>query len=197
MDEFHDQGWRFAAAEARRVAGDGPTYLSFDIDAWTRRRPPAPARPEAGGITALEALRLLRELRGIDFVGGDLVEVAPPFDVGGLTAFNGASILFEILCLLVEARNAAATTSCHSAPPIGRPSVRPKQGQGSALKPARGLCPLDPHQRRSLWNPSIGSGEREGGPGSAWAAGHHAGGRRCDGQPPRPTPVPPPSHPIK
>jgi guanidinopropionase len=52
----------------------------------------------------LEALRLLRSLRGIDFVGGDLVEVSPPFDVGTLTAFNGASILFEILCLLTEAR---------------------------------------------------------------------------------------------
>jgi guanidinopropionase len=48
-------------------------------------------------------LRLLRALRGIDFIGGDLVEVAPPFDVGTLTSFNGASILFETLCLLVEA----------------------------------------------------------------------------------------------
>jgi guanidinopropionase len=104
MDEFHDQGWRFAAAEARRIAGDGPTYLSFDIDSLDPSQAPGTGTPEAGGITALEALRLLRDLRGIDFVGGDLVEVAPPFDVGGLTAFNGASILFEILCLLVEAR---------------------------------------------------------------------------------------------
>ena len=103
MDEFHDQGWRFAAAEARRVAGSGPTYLSFDIDALDPSQAPGTGTPEAGGITALEALRLLRELRGIDFVGGDLVEVAPPFDVGGLTAFNGASVLFEILCLVVEA----------------------------------------------------------------------------------------------
>jgi guanidinopropionase len=84
MDELHDRGWRFAAEEARRVAGNGPTYLSFDI-------------------TALEALRLLRALRGIDIVGGDLVEVAPPFDVGGLTAFNAASVLFEMLCLIAEA----------------------------------------------------------------------------------------------
>ena len=103
MDEFHDQGWRFAAAEARRIAGTGPTYLSFDIDSLDPSQAPGTGTPEAGGITALEALRLLRELRGIDFVGGDLVEVAPPFDVGGLTAFNGASILFEILCLVVEA----------------------------------------------------------------------------------------------
>ena len=45
----------------------------------------------------------MRALRGIDFVGGDLVEVAPPFDVGTITSFNGASMLFEMLCLLTEA----------------------------------------------------------------------------------------------
>ena len=103
MDEFHDKGWRFAAEEARRVAGNGPIYLSYDIDSLDPSQAPGTGTPEAGGITALEAIRLLRALRGIDFVGGDLVEVSPPFDVGNLTAFNGASLLFEILCLLVEA----------------------------------------------------------------------------------------------
>jgi guanidinopropionase len=103
MDEFADHGWRFAAQEARRVVGRFPTYLSFDIDSLDPSQAPGTGTPEAGGITAFEALRLLRALRGVDFVGGDLVEVAPPFDVGGLTAFNGASLLFEILCLLVEA----------------------------------------------------------------------------------------------
>lgn len=103
MEEFHDQGWRFAAEEARRIVGTGPTYLTFDIDSLDPSQAPGTGTPEIGGLTALEAVRLLRALRGIDFVGGDLVEVAPPFDVGGLTAFNGASLLFEILCLLVEA----------------------------------------------------------------------------------------------
>lgn len=103
MDEFADKGWRFAADEARRVAGSGPTYLTFDIDSLDPSQAPGTGTPEAGGITALEALRLLRALRGLDFVGADLVEVSPPFDVGGLTAFNGASILFELLCLLAEA----------------------------------------------------------------------------------------------
>jgi guanidinopropionase len=103
VDEFHDHGWRFTAEEARRIAGTGPTYLSFDIDSLDPSQAPGTGTPEAGGITALEAIRLLRALRGIDFVGGDLVEVSPPFDVGTLTAFNGASLLFEILCLLVEA----------------------------------------------------------------------------------------------
>ncbi|HUN42076.1 MAG TPA: agmatinase [Acetobacteraceae bacterium] len=110
MDEFADRGWHYAAEEARRVAAAGPTYLSFDIDSLDPSQAPGTGTPEAGGITALEALRLLRALRGIDFVGGDLVEVSPPFDIGTLTAFNGASILFEILCLLAEswqARQAA------------------------------------------------------------------------------------------
>ena len=103
IDEFTDQGWAAAAAEARRVVGDGPTYLSFDIDSLDPAEAPGTGTPEAGGITAREALRLLRGLRGIDFIGGDLVEVAPSFDPGTLTAFNGASILFEILCLVEEA----------------------------------------------------------------------------------------------
>jgi len=104
MEEFDDKGWRYAAEEARRVTGSGPVYLSFDIDSLDPSQAPGTGTPEAGGITTLQALRLSRALRGIDFVGGDLVEVSPPFDVGSLTAFNGASVLFEILCLLVEAR---------------------------------------------------------------------------------------------
>ncbi len=104
MDEFHDKGWRFAAAEARRVVGDGPVYLTFDIDSLDPSEAPGTGTPEAGGIRAIEAIRLLRELRGLNFIGGDLVEVAPPFDTGTITAFNGASILFEMLCLLAEAR---------------------------------------------------------------------------------------------
>jgi guanidinopropionase len=103
IDEFTDQGWAFAAAEARRVIGEGPAYLTFDIDSLDPSEAPGTGTPEAGGITAREALRLLRGLRGIDFIGGDLVEIAPSFDAGTITAFNGASILFEILCLIEEA----------------------------------------------------------------------------------------------
>ncbi|MBV8574674.1 MAG: agmatinase [Acetobacteraceae bacterium] len=103
MDEVQDKGWGFAVEEARRAAGGGPTYLSFDIDSLDPAEAPGTGTPEAGGLTMREALRILRGLRGIDFVGGDLVEVSPPFDVGSLTAFNGASLLFEMLCLLAEA----------------------------------------------------------------------------------------------
>jgi len=106
MEEFHDQGWQFAVHEARRIAGDGPVYLTYDIDSLDPSQAPGTGTPEAGGIMAIEAIRLLRGLRGLDFIGADLVEVAPPFDPGTLTAFNGASLLFEMLCLLAEARAA-------------------------------------------------------------------------------------------
>ena len=106
MDEFDDMGWRAAAEEARRVVGAGPAYLTFDIDSLDPAEAPGTGTPEAGGITMREALRLVRALRGLDFVGADLVEVAPSFDHAGLTAFNAASILFEELCLLAEARAA-------------------------------------------------------------------------------------------
>ncbi len=89
MDEFHDKGWRFAADEARRVVGSGPMYLSFDIDSLDPAQAPGTGTPEAGGISVLEALRLLRALRGVDFVGGDLVEVSPPFDVAGSPRSTG------------------------------------------------------------------------------------------------------------
>ena len=104
MDELHDRGWRWAVEEARRVAGDGPTYLSFDIDSLDPVYAPGTGTPEAGGLSTIEALRIVRGLGGIDFVGGDLVEVSPPFDLGGLTAFHGASVLFEILSVVAAAR---------------------------------------------------------------------------------------------
>jgi guanidinopropionase len=104
MDEFQDKGWQYAMEEARRVVGDGPVYLTYDIDSLDPAEAPGTGTPEAGGIRVIEALRLLRGLRGLDFVGGDLVEVAPSWDNGTITSFNGASILFEILCLVTEAR---------------------------------------------------------------------------------------------
>jgi guanidinopropionase len=108
IDEVHDRGWRWAVEEARRVVGAGPTYLSFDIDSLDPVWAPGTGTPEAGGLSMIEAQRMVRGLRGIDFVGADLVEVSPPFDHAGLTAFHGASILFEILCVVAAARSARA-----------------------------------------------------------------------------------------
>ena len=66
----------------------------------TSKRPPVTGTPEVGGITTVEAQKLLRGLGGLNLVGGDVVEVAPPFDPSGNTALVGATMMFEILCLL-------------------------------------------------------------------------------------------------
>jgi guanidinopropionase len=105
MDEFSDIGVDAVIAEARRVVGDGPTYISFDVDGLDPVYAPGTGTPEIGGITTVDALRLLRGLRGLNLVGGDVVEVAPPFDQTGNTALVGASLMFEILCLLAEAHS--------------------------------------------------------------------------------------------
>jgi guanidinopropionase len=103
MDEVVSMSMEDVAWEARRVAGDGPVYLSFDIDALDPVYAPGTGTPEAGGFTTREAIDLLRRLRGLDFIGADLVEVSPPFDVGDLTALHGATIMYELLCLLADA----------------------------------------------------------------------------------------------
>jgi len=103
MDEFYEMGLKAAVTEARRVVGDGPTYLSFDIDSLDPAYAPGTGTPEIGGFTTLEAQLLIRSLLGLNLVGADMVEVSPPFDPSGLTALAGANILFEILCVLAPA----------------------------------------------------------------------------------------------
>src|SRR5262249_46383424 len=87
-------------AEARRVVGDGPTYISFDVDGLDPVYTPGTGTPEVGGITTLDAQRLLYGLRGLDLIGGDVVEVAPPYDQTGNTALVGATRMWEIICLI-------------------------------------------------------------------------------------------------
>lgn len=103
MEEVVARGLAEVVAEARAVVGPGPAYLSFDIDALDPAYAPGTGTPEIGGFTTREALFLLRALGGLDLVGADLVEVAPPLDPTGLTALTGGQIAFEILCLLADA----------------------------------------------------------------------------------------------
>jgi guanidinopropionase len=102
MDEFAEIGVERVIAEARRIVGDGLTYISFDVDGLDPVYAPGTGTPEIGGITTLEAQRLLRGLRGLNLIGGDVVEVAPPYDQTGNTALVGATIMFEILCLIAD-----------------------------------------------------------------------------------------------
>jgi guanidinopropionase len=104
IEEFAALGVRRVIEEARRVVGDGPTYISFDVDGLDPVYAPGTGTPEVGGITTLEAQTLLRGLRGLNLVGGDVVEVAPPFDQTGNTALVGATMMFEILCLIADSR---------------------------------------------------------------------------------------------
>jgi len=105
IEAFYDLGVDAVIAEARRVAGDGPTYVSFDVDGLDPVYAPGTGTPEIGGFTTHEAQRMIRGLQGLDLVGGDVVEVAPPFDPSGNTAIVGATMLFEILCVLAEAKS--------------------------------------------------------------------------------------------
>ncbi len=100
IDEVEEIGIKAVIGEVHRIVGGGPAYLSFDIDSLDPAFAPGTGTPEAGGLTTREAIALVRGLRGIEFVGADMVEVSPPFDVGGLTALNGATIMYEMLCLL-------------------------------------------------------------------------------------------------
>ena len=103
MEELYEIGVKGAIEEARRVAGDGPTYVSFDVDGLDPVYAPGTGTPEVGGFSSLEAQLMIRGLQGLDIVGGDVVEVAPPFDPTGNTALVGATIMFEILCVAAEA----------------------------------------------------------------------------------------------
>jgi len=87
---------------ARRVVGDGSTYVSFNVDSLDPAFAPVTGTPEVGGMTTIEARMLLRGLGGLDLIGGDVVEVSPPFDPSGNTELVGATMMYEILCLLSE-----------------------------------------------------------------------------------------------
>jgi guanidinopropionase len=100
IEEYFEMGPDKAVAEARRVVGDGPTYLSFDIDGIDPAFAPGTGTPEIGGYTPAEAQKMLRGLLGLNLVGADVVEVSPPFDPSGNTALVAASLMFEILCLM-------------------------------------------------------------------------------------------------
>jgi guanidinopropionase len=96
-------GMEAVAAKARAVVGDGPVYISFDIDSVDPGFAPGTGTPEVGGLAPREVLQLLRALSGVDVVGADVVEVAPQYDATTNTAQIAAQVLFTQLCLAVTA----------------------------------------------------------------------------------------------
>jgi guanidinopropionase len=101
IEELFARGIPEVMTEAREIAGTGPTYVSYDIDFVDPTFAPGTGTPEVGGPNSFQALQVCRELAGLTIVGADLVEVSPPFDESGGTAFLGASIMFELLCAMV------------------------------------------------------------------------------------------------
>lgn len=102
IEDLMERGFGDVMTQARNVVGDQPTYVSFDIDFIDPAFAPGTGTPEIGGPDTYTAQRLVRELKGLNLIGADLVEVSPPFDPSGNTAWVGASIMFELLCVLAD-----------------------------------------------------------------------------------------------
>jgi agmatinase len=96
----HAAGVAAIADRIRRVVGHTPTYLSFDIDALDPAFAPGTGTPEIGGLASWQAQAILRRLRGVNFVGMDVVEVAPAYDLAEITALAAATVAWEYLALL-------------------------------------------------------------------------------------------------
>jgi guanidinopropionase len=107
MDEFEQLGRARVIEEICRVIGDGPTYVSFDIDGLDAVHAMGTGVPEVGGYSVRDAQVMLQSLRGRHLVGADLCEVAPMYDPTGQTALNAANLLFELLCVVADSRAAA------------------------------------------------------------------------------------------
>ena len=109
-EEFQNHGIAATIDKIRRVVGDGPTYVSFDVDSLDPAFAPGTGTPEAGGLSTREAMALVRGCAGLNIVGGDVVEVAPQYDATSNTAQIGAQMLFEILALIALRRSQRAST---------------------------------------------------------------------------------------
>ena len=96
-------------AEVRQQLGQGPVYLTYDIDSLDPAYAPGTGTVEIGGLTTVQALEIIRGCAGLNLVGCDLVEVSPPYDTTGSTAVIAANLLYEMLCVLpgVPTRNKA------------------------------------------------------------------------------------------
>ena len=115
-DDFNwarDKGWRVIQVEdcwhkslsplmeeIRAKIGNEPVYLTYDIDSLDPAYAPGTGTVEVGGLTSVQGLEIIRGMAGLNIVGGDLVEVSPPYDPSGNTALTGANFLYEMLCAL-------------------------------------------------------------------------------------------------
>jgi guanidinopropionase len=108
VEELNERGCDAILNEARKVVGDQATYVTFDIDSLDPAFAPGTGTPEFGGLTPIQAQSLVRGLDGLNLIGADVVEVSPPFDYANVTALAGATMAYELLCILARARGARA-----------------------------------------------------------------------------------------
>ena len=87
--EVHEKGAAYIVEKVKKIVGDAPTYVTFDIDALDPAFAPGTGTPVWGGLASWQAAAILRDLAGINCVGGDIVEVSPPYDTTGATAIAG------------------------------------------------------------------------------------------------------------
>ena len=102
IEEVMERGHEDIMAQAREIVGSQETYVSFDIDFIDPAYAPGTGTPEIGGPDTFTAQQFVRGLDGVNMIGADLVEVSPPFDPSGNTAWVGVSIMFELLCMLTK-----------------------------------------------------------------------------------------------
>ncbi|MGI9368334.1 MAG: agmatinase [Ruegeria sp.] len=110
IEELFDRGIDDVMAEVRTIVGADPCYCTYDIDFVDPTYAPGTGTPEIGGPNSFQAQQVIRKMSGLNLIGADLVEVSPPFDPDGGTAWLGISLMFELLCVLaqaVDARRAA------------------------------------------------------------------------------------------
>lgn len=106
----------------REVAGDGPCYLTFDVDGIDPAFAPGTGTPVVGGLTSYEALSIMRSLRGLRFIGGDVVEVAPAYDHSDITSLLGAALAMEIAALIAITRQPGPNSLLEDSLPECRPA---------------------------------------------------------------------------
>jgi agmatinase len=97
--EVHESGPAATAQKIKSILGGGKCYLTFDIDGLDPAYAPGTGTPVWGGLTTAQAAIILRDIAGINMVGGDVVEVSPPFDHSNMTAVAGAHVAYELICL--------------------------------------------------------------------------------------------------
>lgn len=102
IEEFHARGLSDVMQQAREIVGQKEIYVSYDIDFVDPTFAPGTGTPEIGGPNSFQAIEVVRALKDLNIVGADMVEVSPPFDTSGGTAFLGVTIMFELLCILAQ-----------------------------------------------------------------------------------------------